>query len=60
LPEVYAATAELTNRNSWEKVCLTFRTRRALSTFALMPVDVADGGVGQISFDNLRQVDSCP
>jgi hypothetical protein len=60
LPEVYAATHELTNRNSWESVCLTFRTRRALGTFALMPVDVADGGVGQISFDNLRQVDSCP
>lgn len=60
MPEVYAATQELTNRNSWESVCLTFRTRRELGTFALMPVDVADGGVGQISFDNLRQVESCP
>jgi hypothetical protein len=60
MPEVYVATPELTNRNSWESHCLTFRTRRALGTFALMPVDVADGGVGQVSFDNLRQVDSCP
>jgi hypothetical protein len=60
MPEVYAATPELTNHNSWETHCLTFRTKRALSTFALMPVDVADGGVGQISFDNLRQVESCP
>jgi hypothetical protein len=60
LPEVYAATPELTNHNSWEKHCLTFQPTRELSTFALMPVDVADGGVGQVSFDNLRQVDSCP
>jgi hypothetical protein len=59
MPTVHAATPEITNRNSWDEYCVTFRAPRALSTFALVPVDVADGGVGQVSFDNFQQVESC-
>jgi len=60
MPVVHAATPELTNRDSWQSYCLSFRAPRPLSTFAVMPVDAADGGVGTVAFDNLRQVDSCP
>lgn len=59
-PEVYDETPELTNRNAWQSYCLTFRPTRPLGTIALVPFDVADGGVGEVSFDNLREVDSCP
>jgi hypothetical protein len=60
IPDVYDATPEITNRTSWKEYCVTFRATRSLNTFAIVPMDVADGGVGTISFDNIQQVDSCP
>ena len=62
-PEAYATTPELLNTNRWERHCLTFRPTRALETFTLVPVSVGDAEAeaeGQVSFDNLQEVATCP
>jgi hypothetical protein len=61
-PALRDESEEITNTNRWESFCFTLEPTRSVNTIALIPVslDSDAGAEGQISFDNIQQVESCP